>query len=326
MRGLAATLLAVTGAAGAGAWAAWRMQGEGHGGFPVVAAATALALLFLPYFLFGLSGAAEGLRRRLADRPGEIWGWAAALLLPYLLYAAGTGSFSPLSLLTLVAYVTVPTALLVHANRSPGPFGWQDFAAVLALWLPFDFRLLGGIWPWPEGLGSYVFNAALGVDLAVLLFVCFRRWERVGYRFRLRPGDPGIVAANYLLFAAIAIPLGTAIGFIRFDPEGFEALGFLTSLVTIFLLIAVPEELLFRGLIQNFLRQILGREGLALAIAALVFGAAHLNNGPAPNWRYFLLASIAGIFYGRAYVRSGGLTGAAAVHALVDATWRAFFR
>jgi len=61
-------------------------------------------------------------------------------------------------------------------------------------------------------------------------------------------------------------------------------------------------------------------------VTALIFGASHLNNGPSPDWRYFLLATIAGIFYGRAYLQSGGLMAAVCVHTLVDVVWGAFFR
>jgi membrane protease YdiL (CAAX protease family) len=38
------------------------------------------------------------------------------------------------------------------------------------------------------------------------------------------------------------------------------------------------------------------------------------------------MATIAGIFYGRAFRRTGGLMAPALVHALVDTVWRAVFR
>jgi membrane protease YdiL (CAAX protease family) len=94
----------------------------------------------------------------------------------------------------------------------------------------------------------------------------------------------------------------------------------------IFFLIAIPEELLFRGIIQNFLEKTLRKPPLALFVTSLIFGAAHLNNGPRPDWRYFLLASLAGLFYGNAYQQTRGLMAPAIVHTLVDMVWRAFFR
>ncbi|RPJ80168.1 MAG: CPBP family intramembrane metalloprotease [Acidobacteria bacterium] len=42
-------------------------------------------------------------------------------------------------------------------------------------------------------------------------------------------------------------------------------------------------------------------------------------------WVYVLLASIAGVFYGLAYVKRAQLTTAALVHAMVDLWWSLFF-
>ena len=83
--------------------------------------------------------------------------------------------------------------------------------------------------------------------------------------------------------------------------------------------------MLFRGIIQNLLEKEIGRPGLALGVAAVIFGAAHLNNGPHPDWRYFLLATLAGVVYGRAYARTRNLMAPALVHTLVDVAWRGFF-
>ena len=95
----------------------------------------------------------------------------------------------------------------------------------------------------------------------------------------------------------------------------------------IFLFTAIPEEFLFRGLIQNCLERIAGRRIVGLIVASVVFGASHLNNGlPIPNYRYFLMATVAGIFYGVAWQRTGNLTASGLTHALVDTAWSVLFR
>jgi membrane protease YdiL (CAAX protease family) len=59
----------------------------------------------------------------------------------------------------------------------------------------------------------------------------------------------------------------------------------------------------------------------------VIFGFAHItNNGVFPNWRYVLLASIAGIFYGRTWRKTGSIFPSAILHALVDTTWHLLFR
>jgi hypothetical protein len=93
-----------------------------------------------------------------------------------------------------------------------------------------------------------------------------------------------------------------------------------------FFLIAVPEELFFRGWLQNLLERHLGRERALLA-TAILFGLSHFNKRAAYfNWRYVLLAAIAGIFYGRAWRRDRRVGASAVTHATVDSVWSLWFR
>lgn len=69
-------------------------------------------------------------------------------------------------------------------------------------------------------------------------------------------------------------------------------------------LTVIAEEALFRGLLLRELKKLLPEKwaGIAVVIAALAFGLAHGAGG----LRYVLAASLAGVFYGWAYLRSGG--------------------
>ncbi|MBK0059321.1 CPBP family intramembrane metalloprotease [Pseudomonas sp. S44] len=86
------------------------------------------------------------------------------------------------------------------------------------------------------------------------------------------------------------------------------------------LLVSLTEELLFRGYIQGGLQRLFRHQGLALIVAALLFGLAHLGSG----WQWFYLASLAGIGYGLAY-RLGGLSAAVVCHFAVNLTHFALF-
>ena len=69
-----------------------------------------------------------------------------------------------------------------------------------------------------------------------------------------------------------------------------------------------------------------GPRGLyGLLIASVVFGAAHLHHPPVPNWRYAMLATLAGIFYGNVYRTRQRLCASALTHALVDTIWHFWF-
>jgi hypothetical protein len=292
-----------TGAAGSQAGTAW------------AAFAFAVVLLFVPYLAWGLT---------TPRKPGSL-AWVAVLLVPYLVYALGTHTFDWPALVRLAVHVGVPTVLVYLTGERKGP-GVLDLLAILALWLPFDLGLLGGIWSWPQPRGAAFCQHILAVDLALFLFVVHRRIEGVGYGFVLRGRQVLVVLGNLGLFALLAIPLGLGIGFLSFHPRPFDALQLLRSFFTILVFIGIPEELLFRGLIQNVLEQWWGKSWPSLAVAAVVFGAAHLNNGGFPNLRYALLATLAGIFYGRAFRQSGNLMPAALVHACVDCLWAVLFR
>jgi membrane protease YdiL (CAAX protease family) len=160
------------------------------------------------------------------------------------------------------------------------------------------------------------------------VFLVIRNLEDVGYRLTFRKGDILDGLANFAGFALIGIPLGLALGFIRFHPSAGSAPEFFFQLFGIYLTIAIPEEFLFRGILQNFLvKSISGkRRGLyALLIASVIFGAAHLHHAPVPNWRYAILATLAGMFYGNAFRSRRRLSAAALTHALVDTTWHFWF-
>ena len=61
-------------------------------------------------------------------------------------------------------------------------------------------------------------------------------------------------------------------------------------------------------------------------IAAAIFGLSHYNKPGPFNWRYVLLATIAGVFYGRAWRDRRRLLASAITHTLVDVLWILWFR
>ena len=71
-----------------------------------------------------------------------------------------------------------------------------------------------------------------------------------------------------------------------------------------------------------------GRIGrrMALAIASALFGLSHFNKRAARfNWRYVLLAAIAGIFYGRAWREQRRVAASTITHASIDWIWGLWF-
>jgi membrane protease YdiL (CAAX protease family) len=87
----------------------------------------------------------------------------------------------------------------------------------------------------------------------------------------------------------------------------------------------VPEELFFRAWVQNLLERRMGRLP-ALVIASVLFGLSHFNKRSTHfNWRYVLLATIAGIFYGRAWRAERRVPASTITHTCVDWLWSWWF-
>jgi hypothetical protein len=147
----------------------------------------------------------------------------------------------------------------------------------------------------------------------------------VGFTFSLNRSDWREALINFALFAVIALPFGLITGFIKPATTLPSFLAIVGRGVSIFLFIALPEEILFRGVIHRYLERVLRWSQLAtLILSSVIFGAAHLNNPPNVGY-YFILATLAGIFYGRTFVHTGKIVPAAIVHVAVDWVWSVVF-
>jgi hypothetical protein len=292
---------------------------------PLAAALATLALLLVPPAVLALDRIVTPLRETVRGRPGIAFVIAAAFVSPYLLYWAVPGNARLVGILGLVAYAAAP-ALVAAAWPVRGRPGGAEALIVLALWLPVDFRWLKGAFPWPPGGSGYILVTPLALGLLIFLVVVVRRIEGVGYLWRLTGPDAALAAGAFVAFVLAGIPIGLTTGFLEIARAWPTALEAAVKGTQIFLFTALPEEALFRGCVQNFLERWTGRPWTALALASVIFGAAHLNNGPAPDWRYFVLATLAGVAYGWVFRRTRGLAAPALTHMLVDLTWSLFFK
>jgi membrane protease YdiL (CAAX protease family) len=255
--------------------------------------------------------------RRLAWLP-VIW------CLPYLVYAAGTGDIRWLALARLFGIGVVLVLIYrLFPVRDLARFDWQDLVVASVLTFALMRQQLVGIWNVPANLDF----------MGRLFLICIACWSwmfvrpvpGLGYEFALSWRSAGIAGWNFVLFGLIAIPAGLAIGFIRWNPLRTGLPGFVVSFIEIFLFIALLEELFFRGFLQTLISENLHSARLGQILISCLFGLFHILHAPVPNWRYVILASVAGWFYGSAFVKSGTLMTSAMTHAMVDAVWRAFF-
>jgi uncharacterized protein len=300
-------------------YAAW----QGYGGRDFAATLTAFAFFFLVMLLFAARGVADGLRARFGPGGGIALG--AAAFLAYLIYGLGTNTFTLARAGVAGCFVFVPMALGTSTERKPGGT-WQDFLTLAGIWAAVKFGPSRWLWPYPSGRLAYVFTVLLALNVALAVFVLLRRVEGIGYSIGWGRHWGFFVLGSFLVFGCIAIPLGTAMHFIAFAPQWHAWSSLLFTSLGIFFFTAWPEEFLFRGLLQNMLARSSKSDLAGWWTASVVFGFSHITNLGFPNWRYVILASIAGIFYGWTWRKTGSIFASAIVHALVDVAWHFLFR
>jgi CAAX protease family protein len=302
----------------------------GFGGHAFAATLTSFALLFLVMLLFAARGADTFLAARFGTTTGHLLG--AGVFLVYLVYALGTDTFSFGRAATAAALVFVPLAIAASAERKPAGV-WQDFFIIVGIWVavkPFPnhwgFSMSHWLWPFPGGQLAYVMTILLCLDVALAVFVLLRRLDGIGYSIGWGRSWGFFILASFFAFALIAIPLGTGMHFIQFEPRWSDWKSLPLTALSILFFTAWPEEFLFRGLLQNTLSRASKSEVAGWWTASVLFGFSHITNLGFPNWRYVVLATIAGIFYGWTWRRTGSIFASALVHGAVDTTWHFLFR
>lgn len=294
-----------------------------HAAFPILPAVIALALLLIPLFAFGFAG---DRCIHLAQSLPTPWRLIlpALLAIPYLIVAVGSHI---LGLRWLLLYLGVPVLLAVlefSASRlDPSQRGHLlDLVVLLPLGLAVDLRWLEPAWP-PH---LAVLGKLTLLDAGLYAFLAVRCLTSVGYDLRLRARDWTTALRELLFYMPIALPLGLVLGFLHLHHSVEHPWLIVPLWIVSFVGVALPEEIFFRGWIQNLLERRMGRT-TALIVTVCVFGLSHFNKRTTFfNWRYVLLAAIAGIFYGRAWRRDHRIAASAVTHATVDTLWGALLR
>lgn len=264
----------------------------------------------------------KGLRSALGRNPG----WILAVPLLLTAFFAVSSVIAQASSVTLTVAVLVYTCAPVAAVVLLPPA--YDLVAVLLLWLPIEFAAGASlVHKSAQGfLHSVIYGVA--IVLGLVLFLGYRGLEGMKYNLPRRRSDLWLPAAAFVATAPVLVAVGIAIGFVPSPHLPVQSAGRMTAAVGLILVgTALPEEILFRALIQNLLMRRLGRGARTLLLASVVFGAAHLDNGPQPlpNWRYMILATIAGYAYGWVFQRSRTIFSSALLHMMVDWTKHFFF-
>jgi len=285
----------------------------------LTSARISFALLLAPYWAFGF-GLDRWLQTRVRNAVARIL-TPALLVLPYLVFALPMGQFRWSICFGLLGVIFSFTLVLNSAGKLEP--GWRDALALAILAISVELHFFDAAWPVAglNGMAKLVF-----VDAALYGYLVVRPIGGIGFDLLPCSCDLKIGLREFLHFTPIALLLGFALGFLHLhrmlaSPAAFGA-GWLFTLF----FVALPEELFFRGLVLNMLERRVGTRW-ALLVTAAIFGLAHFNKRAAFfNWRYVILATIAGIYYGRAWLAGRRLLGSSITHATVDTVWALWLR
>ncbi len=224
-----------------------------------------------------------------------------------LMLAQGSGLVDTWGLAVLFAFVTA-CRLAHHAPDG----ALRGFA--LAVTLAMSAGLLAHAFPGfanPRVLDAVVlshdsvpYTKYLNVDKGVMGLVL------LGLVAPARTARPSRLPAPVLLWrfallATVVIAATIAAGFARWDPK--LPAWWTMWLASMAFLTALPEEAVFRHVVQGGLQHWLGgtlrARWIAMAVGAVLFGLAHLAGG----WPYVALATLAGLGYGWIYAASDSI-------------------
>lgn len=233
-----------------------------------------------------------------------VYGYAVAVEIGRLSFQSAL----PIALMAFAAYAISPSRNV--KLRHAGHMLFIALAVALSMhWLPgfHNPRVIG-----PERLtaDAIPFTMYLNLDKPLIGF-----WLLLAVPWIQPPHDLRTslkaAAVGLLMTAAICLTIALATGLITWAPK-WPSVSWLWMLNNL-LLVTLTEEALFRGYVQGGLSRLLKRlphaNTIAVCVAAMLFGFAHLAGG----WQWMVLGGIAGVGYGLAY-RLGGLRAAVLAH------------
>lgn len=285
-----------------------------------------LPALLLELAMFLAHGSAE-VREQIRQFPKRTiaTGLFCSALLPYLVYSLFSGTLNWLSLTWLVVIAGIFSFYYVWLP----PTGWADvlltllFAAVLLtdrfplIYIQVTPRLAEKI------LGDLMLARVVGIAV-----FCIRGMPGVAYGFLPSKDDLRIGIREFVYILPVAAVLSYLTGFAKVRPAGAPgetALKAIGVAIGIHILVSLREELMVRGLLQPVLQRWFHSPMLGMAVTSVLFGLTHLGFAHKfPNWRFVIMATAAGWFYGRAFAATQSVRAAMVTHTLTVVLWRVF--
>ncbi|HEY7209545.1 MAG TPA: CPBP family intramembrane glutamic endopeptidase [Bryobacteraceae bacterium] len=252
--------------------------------------------------------------------------WVSALV-PYLIFSLLAGTFERHSFLLLAFLSGVFALWFVLLPRRPA----YDAGFLVIAAAPILLHVFKRVYISPDPqLRVDVLGHLMWIRLGIVALLIFREWDPGAFGPWPRAHEWRI---GLLYYAAAIVPialLALALKDVRFAPmqgDWWQVAGIgIGTFFGILWVVAISEELFFRGVIERALLNGWRSKTAAVLISAVLFGSVHLWFHQFPNWQRALVATVLGIACGIAYAQSGSVRAPMVTHAFVVATWRVLFK
>jgi uncharacterized protein len=248
-------------------------------------------------------------------------------LAPFVLLRLGSSyPFEPRAGALLVCLLAIVAFWYVVLPRRPAfDVGFLVIAAA-----PLVARLFPRLYPTEDArLHVDILGHLMWFRVTLLSFFVIRGWESGPLSFWPAAREWRIGAA---LFAAGAVFVSLAALLFHFATFSVMpgawwqvAAKGIGTFFGVLWVVAFWEEAFCRGVIVPALTRAALPMVVVVGLSSIAFGGVHLWYNSFPNWPYFGVASVAGVFYAIAYIRSGSTRASMVTHALTVTCWRVLF-
>jgi membrane protease YdiL (CAAX protease family) len=286
----------------------------------------AAGLLELAFYLAPGFTATRSLFERVQPAALRAGVLAVTALLPYVVYSLGTRTLQWRMFGLLALLVGIASAWFV-LQRGRFIIDILFLAFMAAVFLT---KVFGDIYVTVSPRApAAILGQLMWIRVGVFCILSLRRMGGINFGFLPTRRDWMIGLQQYSLFLPVGIGAAILIHFVhpslRIGAWWKEIAVAVATFFGILWVVALGEEFMFRGVLQQALAKKFGSRIAALLFASVLFGLVHLPFRQFPNWKFAVLAAIAGVFYGIAYQRAGSIRAAMVTHALVVTTWKVLF-
>eukprot|EP01119_Soliformovum_irregulare_P018695 TRINITY_DN5784_c0_g1_i1.p1 TRINITY_DN5784_c0_g1~~TRINITY_DN5784_c0_g1_i1.p1 ORF type:complete len:389 (+),score=63.95 TRINITY_DN5784_c0_g1_i1:75-1169(+) len=288
------------------------------------AARASLILSYLPLSCFLVMGGAEPLRL-------NFFGWMnkipflqrRLLLLPivvtssYLLATLPQAHFDPLGMVVIFAITFLVPATLRQEDSSS--FTWTDAVIWLLIWMPLN--LDWGIWLSHPSMDVMWWGLATSLTI-ILGWGCFRPSIGIGFTWRPRTRDLIVFVIVMVMLALMIVPLSFLTGLVHILPNvSYTPQHLIFVWIQQFVAIAIPEELLFRGIMLQGFRDTTKKDYLSLMLMSIAYALIGWPTHMQSLLNQFygaLFAFVTSMIYGASFLKSQNILAGTVAHSLVN--------